>query len=243
MKNTDRCRKLSRAGFFSTWFALGISLGSGIARAQQSVAYPEAYYQNDRCLPPCRCALGTLEGRIFGSYTLNLVSIGDVFDFYTIDDINFSIMTQTGPLAMTGSGVYQQSTIIGQQYMRLEVVLGNSIGPITLESDFVPLEVDLPAIKIEISEFDIACTAFTTRFVGGPAVACTIDFDAGDGLGIPDNAVDVSDLLYFLAKYEEGNVAVDLVGGPCGCPDCFCPDGAVDVQDLLYFLRHFERGC
>lgn len=243
MNNTDRCRRLSRAGFFSTWFALGISLGCGIARAQESVAYPEAYYKNERCLPPCRCALGTLEGRITGTYTLTLVNIGDVFDFYTIDDIDFRVLTSSGVLAMTGSGVYQQSPIIEKQYMRLEVFIGNAIGPITLESDFVPLEVSLPAIKIELSELDIACTTFTTMFVGGPAVSCTVDFDNGEGMGIPDNAVDVSDLLYFLSKFEEGNVAVDLVGGPCACPDCFCPDGAVDVQDLLYFLNHFERGC
>jgi hypothetical protein len=81
------------------------------------------------------------------------------------------------------------------------------------------------------------------RFVGGPAVACSADFDGGTGLGIPDDAVDVADLVYFLAKYGDGDVAVDLSGGPCGCWDCFCPDGAVDIEDLLYFLRHFEAGC
>jgi hypothetical protein len=145
------------------------------------------------------------KGRIFGSYTLNLVSIGDVFDFYTIDDINFSVMTQTGPLAMTGSGVYQQSTIIGQQYMRLEVVLGDAIGPITLESDFVPLEVRPPRdqdrdqrVRHRLHRLHHAVRRWSRRRVR-PSTSTR-----ATGLGIPDSAVDVSDLLYFLAKYRRG---------------------------------------
>ena len=232
-----------RAGFVSTWFALGLTLGATVARAQESVFYPEGYYLNERCLPPCRCSLGPLEGRVFGTYTLNLLTIGDVFDAYSVDDVQCTILTPIGSIDLVGSGVYQQSTIIRQQRMHLDLSMANSTDPIALESGYVPLEVDLPALRVDLANFDLACKTFQLRFVAGPEVLCHADLDDGRGLGILDNAVDVSDLLYYLEKFEAGNVAADMIGGPCGCPDCFCPDGGVAIDDLLFFLRHFEAGC
>jgi hypothetical protein len=225
------------------WFTLLSAIAVVQARAQDSVLYPESYYENLRCLPPCACALGPIEGRLFGTYTLRLISIGDVFDFYAIDDASFVVQTAAGNLSLSGSGTYQRSDIIGEHMMHLELTRGNTIATISFDSGLVPLSFPLPAIHINLANTTTPCENFSLGFVGGPAVHCSVDFDGGSGLGIPDDAVDVSDLVYFLAKFESGDVAVDLVGGPCGCPDCFCPDGAVDIQDLLYFLRHFEVGC
>jgi hypothetical protein len=63
--------------------------------------------------------------------------------------------------------------------------------------------------------------------------------DDGSGLGVPDQAVTIDDLLYFLTKFEAGDVAADLDNGT----NTGTPDGAVTVDDLLYFLVHFEGGC
>ena len=51
--------------------------------------------------------------------------------------------------------------------------------------------------------------------------------------------MDINDLLYFLARYEAGSIAVDLDDGT----GTGTADGGIDVNDLLYFLLHYEAGC
>ncbi len=73
----------------------------------------------------------------------------------------------------------------------------------------------------------------------GGASLCPADLDDGSGTGTPDAAVDINDLLYFLAAYEGGGLAADLDDGGGGGT----PDGAVTIDDLLFFLAHYEGGC
>jgi hypothetical protein len=73
------------------------------------------------------------------------------------------------------------------------------------------------------------------------ATPCPADLDDGAGTGTPDGGVDVSDLLFFLSRFEQGSAAVDLDND--GDPLVGVPDGGVDVNDLLYFLARFEGGC
>jgi len=70
-------------------------------------------------------------------------------------------------------------------------------------------------------------------------VACAADLDDGGASGQPDQAVDINDLLFFLAKFENGLPVVDLDDGS----GLGRPDGGVDISDLLYFLVRFEAGC
>lgn len=70
-------------------------------------------------------------------------------------------------------------------------------------------------------------------------VACAADLDDGGASGQPDQAVDINDLLFFLAKFEDGQSVVDLDDGS----GLGRPDGGVDISDLLYFLVRFEAGC
>lgn len=72
-----------------------------------------------------------------------------------------------------------------------------------------------------------------------PPVACPADLDDGTATGTPDGGVDINDLLYFLAKYEAGDVAADLDDGS----GTGTADGGVDINDLLFFLAHYEGGC
>jgi glycosidase len=69
-----------------------------------------------------------------------------------------------------------------------------------------------------------------------PAVA---DVDNGSNTGTRDGAVDINDLLYFLASFESGANAADLDDGSA----TGTTDGGVDINDLLFFLAHFEAGC
>jgi hypothetical protein len=64
------------------------------------------------------------------------------------------------------------------------------------------------------------------------------DGDASNG-GLPDFAVTIADLLYFLTRFEAGDPRVDLDDGNASGT----PDQAVDINDLRYFLVHFEEGC
>jgi len=74
-------------------------------------------------------------------------------------------------------------------------------------------------------------------------LTCFADLD-NDGVfpgGTSDGGVDINDLLYFLAGFEAGNVAVDLDND--GDPAAGVPDGGVDINDLLFYLSRFEAGC
>lgn len=79
-------------------------------------------------------------------------------------------------------------------------------------------------------------------FVGNqtiPTPSCPADLDNGSGTGVDDGAVEINDLLYFINKFELGNVAADLDNGSMNGT----PDQAVTIDDLLFFLVHFEGGC
>ncbi len=68
---------------------------------------------------------------------------------------------------------------------------------------------------------------------------CPADLDDGSGAGTPDGGIDINDLLFFLSKYEAGDIAADLDDGS----GAGTPDGGVDINDLLFFLAHYEGGC
>ena len=68
---------------------------------------------------------------------------------------------------------------------------------------------------------------------------CPADTDDGLGNGVCDGGVDISDLVYFLGKFELGDLAADLDDGS----GFGVPDSGVDINDLLFFLGHFEAGC
>jgi hypothetical protein len=70
---------------------------------------------------------------------------------------------------------------------------------------------------------------------------CLADLDDGSNSGTPDGGVDINDLLFFLTKFELGDLAADLDND--GDPAQSLPDGGVDINDLLYFLTKFEGGC
>lgn len=70
---------------------------------------------------------------------------------------------------------------------------------------------------------------------------CLADLDDGSNIGTPDGGVDIADLLFFIARFELGDIAADLDND--GDPAQSQPDGGVDINDLLFFLSRFETGC
>jgi hypothetical protein len=71
------------------------------------------------------------------------------------------------------------------------------------------------------------------------ATRCVADYDDGDGAGIPDGGVDISDLLFYLGVYEAGIARADVDDGS----GTGALDGGVTLDDLLYYLVRFDAGC
>lgn len=70
-------------------------------------------------------------------------------------------------------------------------------------------------------------------------VWCFADLDGSRATASPDGSVDINDLLFFLAAFEQGSSSADLDNGS----GTGVHDGGVDINDLLFFLARFEAGC
>lgn len=68
---------------------------------------------------------------------------------------------------------------------------------------------------------------------------CAADLDDGTNSGTRDGGVDINDLLFFLTKFEQGDIAADVDDGSATGTG----DAGVDINDLLFFLTRFEAGC
>jgi hypothetical protein len=75
--------------------------------------------------------------------------------------------------------------------------------------------------------------------LGTPVVECVADIDDGSFTGLPDGAVTIDDLLFYLVVFEAGGVRADVDDGTMTGRS----DGAVTIDDLLYYLTRFETGC
>jgi len=82
-----------------------------------------------------------------------------------------------------------------------------------------------------------SCDSFTAC-PSGEGVNCVTDCSSGTP-GVPDGAVTIDDLLYYLALFEAGSIDADIDDGT----GSGVPDQATDINDLLFFLIRFEAGC
>lgn len=80
---------------------------------------------------------------------------------------------------------------------------------------------------------------FISAAAHAPAPACAADVDNGTGLGGPDGAVTIEDLLFFLAMFEASDPRADTDDGS----GTGAPDGGITIEDLLQFLIRFDAGC
>ena len=67
---------------------------------------------------------------------------------------------------------------------------------------------------------------------------CIADIDDGSNTGTRDGGVGIEDLLYFLARYDAGDLAADVDDGNGNGPD-----GGIGIEDLLFYLSHYDGGC
>ncbi len=76
-------------------------------------------------------------------------------------------------------------------------------------------------------------------FLATLGTPCVADQDDASGVGIPDGAVTIDDLLYFLAEFSRGGTRADLDDGS----GTGTRDESATIEDLLYFLVRFDAGC
>ena len=103
------------------------------------------------CFPPCMCPM--LESvSISGTFRLELITVGNVFDFYEVSRVRFKVRRNSGEiLEITGSGTYAVSTIVDSQRMELTLEVGDE-PPTVYRSDFdVPGGSAFPRISVPIS--------------------------------------------------------------------------------------------
>ena len=73
----------------------------------------------------------------------------------------------------------------------------------------------------------------------GSSNGCAADVDNGSGSGIPDEAVTIDDLIYYIQAFQNGQLNTDVDDGT----NTGHRDGGITIDDLLYFLARFSLGC
>ncbi|MGQ0628694.1 MAG: hypothetical protein ACT4PL_11410 [Phycisphaerales bacterium] len=177
------------------------------------------------CLGPCLCAIGPLVGALNGSFEVRLVAIGNVFDFYTIDNVNLLGTVANQLNTLTGSGTYRHSTVANLHSIELDLSI-NGASPVRFESqDGTIGERSLPFLDIGARTAVLGCTRYTIGIRSRPS--CAADFDR-NGLVTPDDLDD------YITAYFTGAHTPELD---------IDSNGVVNGDDLSDFITRFFDGC
>lgn len=172
----------------------------------------------------------------------------DFFEGFSTDESELSLNPSQRSIVGNQLPVNREG-ILAELYFTIEPT--NSLASnvqtfvsLTSDEDLTYFSIDpTPAIVINGDSYvrlpiiDVSEATFTV--VNPDKCPLDLDDDGDISADVPDGAVDINDLLFFLGGYEEGLLAIDVDDGNGDAH----PDGAVDINDLLYFLQHFEQGC
>lgn len=148
------------------------------------------------CFPPCMCPI--MEAvPITGTFRLELVAVGDVFDFYEVRGIRWKVRrSNADDLWITGSGTYKVSTVADLQEMNLELFVGTE--PLTTyASDSVPGGASFPRIDVPISINGGFCFDTVLELRARPARRVHVDRNS----------------IAWDAQNEEASITYDVVQG------------------------------
>ena len=180
---------------------------------------PSSYQEG--CWGLCACPL-TVPAPMRGAFTLSLITVGDVTDFYSVTNVNWTVPL-LGPsgTTLTGSGNFSagQFPYANHQHMNLDLTLTPPHGSWTGVQHFFTTpeagmrSIDPPPISIEIANSSTGCPGIRLRVV---ASRYRSDWDGDGTVGIPD-------IFAFLADYFRGQG--DYTG-----------DGQNNVSDIMAML-------
>ena len=202
-------------------------LGAASFAGAQPVPYvldSHSVFTIEPCLGPCDCVSPPLLGTLRGTFDLRLITVGDVFDFYEVLNVQWVGTYEGIETAITGSGLYSESThLAGLHHIELDLVLGD-YGPGRFESDIdVPLARLFTFIDINANTEVLGCTRFTVDIRATPV--CRPDFDR-------DGFLTGLDFDGFVTAFEQGWWYADFNG-----------DGFVTGADFDEFVESYESGC
>jgi hypothetical protein len=151
---------------------------------------------------------------IGGTLRLELITVGDVFDFYEVSGIRFKFQRPSGDVVeVTGSGTYAVSTIADLQRMDVTLVVGNAL-PTNYHSGDVPGGAAFPRIAVPISINGGYCHDTVITINAKPARRLYVE--AGNLRWDTEQANTTSDVVYGdLRTLRQSAGAFDLATWAC----------------------------
>jgi len=221
-----------------TILALGCAVAASIcatARAQDYGNGPNTYYLHrgssfqHGCWGACACPLSARE-TMRGTFTLSLISVGNVTDFYSVSNVQWTVPRLAGqPFneVLNGNGNFSagQVPFATHQHISLDVNLGTPFPPYAAAQHFETTlaastrSVAPPAIDIELENSTTGCPGIRLRVVASWYLS---DWNS-------DGVRSVQDIFAFLADYFQGNADYNA-------------DNQTTIQDIFSFLADWFAG-
>lgn len=195
---------------------------------------PTSTFTDNPCNDPCRCIIDPIPRPMGGRMTFAVSpSIPEVSAYrgsFRLVDPQFPQIRLEGEATFI---TYLDPAI--QSRLSLATEYGEAQW--LLDSGFFTPVAEFPSLTVTLVSAQADCTTLHARLNLVPT--CVADFDNGSGNGLPDDAVTIDDLLFFLSQFELGNPIADIES----TFNDGIPDQAITIDDLLAFLIHFEAGC
>jgi hypothetical protein len=129
------------------------------------------------CFPPCACPV-MQTSPITGTFFLELISVGDVHDFYTVRDISWKVHVQNSDATpIEGGGTYAVSTLADSQWMVVDLLVGDE-PKTSYQSDYVAGGAAFPKIAVPISIHGGVCWDTLIDLVARPSPRLSVDGEA-----------------------------------------------------------------
>jgi len=167
------------------------TLARAQANAPQSRVYrlaPSSTYQQG-CFEPCMCPL-MVAAPVRGTFRLVPTAIGDVFQFFTVQDVRWIVELPSSPIVhhVVGSGSYKISlgTNTRTHQLTLDLAIDQNLTQ-HFDSGLVPMNGPFPRIDITISINGVWCldTVFTLH--ARPLVWVNVGSSSVAWQGSPDS--------------------------------------------------------
>ena len=138
------------------------------------------------CFAPCACPM-LVQAPLSGTFQLDLVGPGNVFDFYSVSDVRWFASNGTLARRITGSGTYKVGELTTQQDLELDLSVNQNI-PEHFSSGTVDTTVPFPDIAVSISKHGGVCQDTVMGLRARPTPRLALERDAlvwDTGLEIP----------------------------------------------------------
>lgn len=165
------------------------SISIAVVPTLTSAAVPyvvvDGTYQ-EGCFAPCLCPM-LLQAPLSGTFQLDLVGPGNVFDFYAVSDVRWFASNATVARRIAGDGTYKVGELTTQQDLELDLSI-NQNAPEHFSSGTVDTTVRFPDIAVTISKHGAVCQDTVMGLRARPTPGLAVERDAlvwDSGLEIP----------------------------------------------------------